>query len=1321
MAADEALSAPLKFESVLWIVGKEADTVLVRLTGADGRVRGPITMRIPIHELGATGLSAALQRDDGAGVERASFAYGRILRQHIDAALSGDELPGMARGSLGIGDHSVLVCIAGGPRVHQILWEAMDVEPLVRQHSAATLFVHLTDETQLRADEPEMTNNFQQRHVSGRIRWVGARPLSEDLPRYLVAGPVAERVITGNSLSFEALRTNASLREALALLGTESDSPAALITHLDVHGMSRMREGSTKDSLVDAEFSALFADGVSPVAVSDQTLEELVRRSAAQLFLTNACFGAQQRELNQWSFPGRLVSSGVRIAVAARDPLDGNAAMLFFTALYSMLAERKSVAESYMDARAFLATRPRGHESGPITDVSARYALQPVLWVQNINDLGLVFYDRHSITQPALETLAPYVELTPLNDSFARFVEDLEDACWSQHDTASPTVSARASLELSTVRAISDALRIVFGANRFRVAHVSDDSRDTASERIDPPLLTFPELSELENFLLVAVRFIGQPNPLRELLGFATHSDASYIDKIAELSGGDVTHALLHALSWGPGELPRVPIREALRDLEGQVHEACASFLEAEDHARDHTAGNILAGIVNAHKANWALPLFAVGTDDFLNVAAPKHLEVPHPFIEELLSLGRARILRAGDKNALSLSSIDQIAVRQSVPPLEVVRARENILDRVVSKESKPAVERSAWNEGTRRICVAWLAIAIAYRQVGLIHTRAVSTALHIISLVDRDAAVGVAFAMAKGLPTWHALAGASVAEAYSQYISVIDKLIKGSDDSHLIADPTDDVESALALLHAGRPAEALAITSRLSKGADYGSPSTSFELTKTHAYALAHTGDVGQALAFIAPHIANLGSLPLYNQCEFLHLLADLAEHQRKYNAAIRYMLQERALKSPALHRQLHNRDHLLSLLTTHSTSDDIALIAVIATEGLLFAHAAEDTAQLTTFARTIIECARDLDPRQRHRLLSLLDSSTDLQDNITVAVTRVALARDELDPLVPEAVDTLTGALTETGIVQSFAAFMLAKRPNISDQERIELLEKGATNPDTRFGQLCRIGLLPALWTIGRWEDLKRAAEMVLADHPTLGIGHLAMAAYKLHSGDRSAALGRAARAFAYEGAVNLRKGYGIPPGVREPEFIADCAQLVIPLLETHATALERGEEGPLPGMSLGDVIDRVYEYNVFEDPLDERVIGTLLSMSEDAWDRSDYPVAINARRRACQLLERLGEPQRGRRAEELGWLATLVKQSGDLEQALSLYQLAVQIGGDSLESHARSSLTGRYANLLHELGDYAVAARVQWQAVLAQRTDIDLDPRFPLPFKL
>lgn len=1049
MAAEDALAARLKFESVLCIVGDGPDTVRVRLAGAGERVLGPVTMRIPIHELGATGLSTALQREDGAGVERASFAYGQILRQHIDAALSAHQAPGMARGSLGIGEHSVLVCIVGAPRVHQILWEAMDAEPLVRQHGTTTLFVHLTDETQLKTDPPELPNQFQQRPVSGRIRWVGARPLPNDLPRYLVAGPVAERVTTGDSLSFEALRTNASLHEALALLGAESDSTATLITHLDVHGRSRMREGSTEGSLVEAEFSALFADGMSPVAVSDQMLEELVRRSASQLFLTNACFGAQQRELNQWPFPGRLVSSGVRIAIAARDPLDGNAAMLFFTAFYTSLADRKSVAESYVEARAFLVTRPRGQESGPITDLSARYALQPVLWVQRLEDLGLTFHGGQSITQPAHETLAPYLELTRLNESFARFVEELEDACWAQQGTISLSVTARASLELSTVHTISDSLRELFGANRFGATGTAVDSHGESLERLDAPQICFPEFSELESFLLVAVRFIGQPNPLRELLGYAAHGNASYIDGIAELSGGNIVKALLYALSWGPGELPRVPMREEIRDLEGRVREACGSFLEAEGHVPDRAVAEILlADIVNSHKANWALPIAAAASDDFLNVAIPKHSEVPRPFFKELVGLVGVRILQAGDRRALSLSSRDQVAVRQSMTPLEVARARENILDRLVSETPTPAAERSTWNYATRRVCVAWLAIAIAYRQVGLIHIRALSTALHIIGLVDRDSAVAVARAIEKGLPTWPALAGEAVGKSYSYYAAASEELRKGSDDSGLIANPKDDVESAIALLHAGRPAEALAITSRLSVSASAAAPSTRFELNTTHAYALAHTGDVSQALAVIAPHIADLGSLPLYNQCAFLHLLADLAEHQRKYSAAIRYMLQERALESPALRRQLHNRDHLLSLLTAHS-SDDGVLIARIAAEGLLLAHAA-DTAQLTTFARTLIVYAPSLDSRQRRRLLTLLESRPDLQDDITVVVACVALEFDKFESVDPEAVATLTGALGEPGEVQSFAAYVLAQRRNVTDERRVELLETGARNPD-------------------------------------------------------------------------------------------------------------------------------------------------------------------------------------------------------------------------------------------------------------------------------
>jgi len=259
-------------------------------------------------------------------------------------------------------------------------------------------------------------------------------------------------------------------------------------------------------------------------------------------------------------------------------------------------------------------------------------------------------------------------------------------------------------------------------------------------------------------------------------------------------------------------------------------------------------------------------------------------------------------------------------------------------------------------------------------------------------------------------------------------------------------------------------------------------------------------------------------------------------------------------------------------------------------------------------------------------------------------------------------------------------------------------------------RQGQNARLWLLGALWDAEDWESLGQHATRLRLSYPTHSGVHAALFASAYQDGRVQDAIEHLARAFCYSYSVRLAKASPRLARMIEGvggEFLQEVQTRTMSMLVELSDQLEGGVETAetvLPGMSLSDVLNRVYDYNKYEDPLDPRVIDTLIGMSESAWDRADYSVAINARRRACQFIERTGDIPR--LAVELGWLATLVKQAGNLEEALSLFQRAIDAGADHLSPRERCSLLGRYANLLHKIGDYDPAVRMQWLAVLAQK---------------
>jgi tetratricopeptide (TPR) repeat protein len=114
--------------------------------------------------------------------------------------------------------------------------------------------------------------------------------------------------------------------------------------------------------------------------------------------------------------------------------------------------------------------------------------------------------------------------------------------------------------------------------------------------------------------------------------------------------------------------------------------------------------------------------------------------------------------------------------------------------------------------------------------------------------------------------------------------------------------------------------------------------------------------------------------------------------------------------------------------------------------------------------------------------------------------------------------------------------------------------------------------------------------------------------------------------------------------------------------------------------------------------------------VTTSEHLWDRDEIEAAAQARRIACRFFEIAGATSE--LAVELGWLGTLEKQLGRTAAAETLYQRAVALGEEDLDVEQLASLVGRYANLLHQLGQRQAALALQWRATCLLSAGLDRD---------
>ncbi|MEU9630696.1 tetratricopeptide repeat protein [Streptomyces luteogriseus] len=1311
----------------------ELDAVAVTYR-RDTEVAGPVTMALPVHDLARTGFEKALRQKDTPHLAAAAHAYGLLLREALSDALdtpvAADPLKPM------------LAVVAGPPSVHRWMWETMRAPA---QHSASpapsVVVVHIPYE--LPADSLQVP--VAQTPTRGRVTWIGARPRGEaDLPRYLVLGPVARRVLAASSgLRFTAVRSTATEAEMRALL-----SPAAIPTdltlcHLDAHGASRLRVGGT-GQLTVPEFTfelhseatdGTGSDKADSALVPDGLLAELLREADCDLFMTNACFGAQQRGLRDFPFPAELVRQGRRLVVAAREPLQGRAAAVFFDTLYGQLTAGCTVLEAYTQAGAQLIrsalSPPEGKPlSAAAWDLAARWAVQPVLWTGSIDDLGIRFAPASGpphLPGPGLaKDGVEYLAAAGLGGNLAMALATVEDAAWAGRSCRLVPSGHSCDLSAASLDALDRRARMLFAPR-------PDLAATSQTEELTYPIGT---LAVEERLSLITARISGQA-ALLELLGYQLPADVAYLNALADDSEGDAARALLRALSFGPHPVgvPPDQARRANELLEhvwpqegpGYVHPDTPLARVLGDPAQATAAQHVL---YTGTAVNLALPLIGFQTDTVSAVPVPEFRWGSRKAFLSLACTKAVEVAAAGENAAYALAfPWVQLAVRHTLSARDVCMFRSATL---LSDEESPGGSgprkgtdtpgrpehsgeaesngTTSWNNATKLACLSWLAYAVAARQIGLIDSEALRCGLRIVSALSRSAALLLMEALQHGLPEWEPL-GDSARTLYEAIINEWAHWDRDVQDS--LEDRSQLAAYTESLLHMGRSAEVLELTDPL---VTEGSGELGLELTKNRAYALTRQGRPTEAMASVAPLIARLGRMDLWNQCELLHLLGDLSEGQGRQERAVRYFLDERALNPPALHRRLHNRHHLYTAVQA-CPSVDRALALDIALEGLELARQAENTKQVVFFAEQAVATAQRGDG-WRARLARVLAAVGD--DPALISSRRVTLGR-ALQDLKPGGYDQMASErfrelAAGTDQVAAEASHFFAQLEGIPLAERIEVLQAGA-NLETRAASGCAALLLGLRWQQEDFEALAELADLGEVREDFRAASHLALARVTYAKGDIPDTIEHAARANALTDISALARSLSVNLDFLSNEMMEKAEQRTGDLLIAQIKHLLGNNEGepPLPDVSLVEALDGIAQYESEPDvPVHLSIENVLRWASEAAWDRGELQPATVARHHLCDLLARAGPRRRGDLAHELSWLATLLKQQGRVGEAETLFQQAAELGRGVLDPLLHANVIGRYGNLLHQIGEYEAAVHVQWQAVRSLRPELGLPER-------
>jgi tetratricopeptide (TPR) repeat protein len=512
--------------------------------------------------------------------------------------------------------------------------------------------------------------------------------------------------------------------------------------------------------------------------------------------------------------------------------------------------------------------------------------------------------------------------------------------------------------------------------------------------------------------------------------------------------------------------------------------------------------------------------------------------------------------------------------------------------------------------------------------------------------------------------------------------------------DEEFLSSPDPTVSRALALMHSGEHSEALDLTETLVSSGDKG-----IDALSARAYALARNGRVDEARAITLALLPQLPALDQYNQCELLHLLGDVEERSGRLELAIRYFLEERRLGSPASHRNLHNRDHLLGLLEREGREPSLRI--AVASEGLALSREASSSDKISYFADRLARAALDeQDARAKSAALSVLESQPDLR---TIRSVRYALAEKDLDVHGFESVEAELRELAEgKDSVAAWSSFLLAAHIEDTTQ-RQAILERAAELPGL-YGTVCAALGLDALWKADRLDDLERMASRAVELDPTCSEAHAALARCAMERGELAQAQALFARAMCTAPTGYLTVDPQAFDAMFPPAFVEASFEETRQLLSAHVHCLldSQMSECPLPGVSFNKALDRITFFHRESPEPDRQTISFLEDLSEEAWDRNRLDFAASARRHLCDLVRAHRGALLDVLASQLGWLATIVKQDGRFSEAEHLFQEAIEIGRASLEPSELASLTGRYGNLLHQIGNYRIAAVVQWRAL-------------------
>ncbi|MFN8123685.1 MAG: hypothetical protein U0237_14795 [Thermoleophilia bacterium] len=1141
----------------------------------------------------------------------------------------------------------LLVEVVGGPEVQEPIWEVL------RLNNHALLPTSVVRVVSIDGGSQEVP------HLKGTsLLWIGSRPWGDaDIPRFRVASAVLPTTLDPTSaLALGGIQTDASQR--LFESSPAYPSEAGLILHIDAHGLSGVHPSGRQ--LVDPALLIALRGPDGPSYLHERQLLAFAEAVQCDVFITNACFGAQQRGMLRMPFPGRLVESSIKLAIAAREPLRASTAERFFGGLYRYLAQGVSAFEAFHSALQETA----GGSSTRLAldpDGTARELLQPVFWAGSHSDVSLRLIARLDEAPTLSQGGREVISLGTLGSTVGRFLTELEDL---SRDGCDVTVLQVRGLdgEATIYDDIMQALRNVWTGG-------SPERHSKATSIVLPPI------GDSERLALVTARFDG-PSAVIDLLASVAVADLDYLDRLRVATDGSAAAALIRVLSWGTQE-NRLPYCARLEQyLTGLLETLVA---ENSQLGRRDLAWPIAAG--------FALPA---------STARGAELGVPLPWWGAVLDRHRHHVVDQGDAwlhrgeglEVLEPTPGVGMGARAWLDPAAAVLGWSRD---VMQSRSGSAVQQSSWDPLTKLSCASALAVAVAHRQLGRLPTYVTVPFSAMLSSIDIGSAGAILRALVHPASGWPDL-DADEHLAATRLASALESGSTGETPVH----------RAQTALREGRWTEIPEILG--------DEPMVDFSASVFRAYAHLNAGEIGLAKELIAPWIHQLQGMTRHDQGELLHLLGSIAAADKNTDLAIAYFMDERSLAPPHPLARLHNREHLLEVLRqSPKQNTDLALeIAAEAVElALLHADGTRSRQAMREWARQSLrassEAGREFAERYRRTP----------QGRTVSALTLVALAdgggRD--DPR--RTVEVLEALTFRGGWEAAVAANMLAASDYLPTRHRtIAALERGAQHRDLE-GAACLRNLLSEYWQAGADEDFRRVAATLGEMFPALGYANLAALAVR-H--------GNTAEAFDLLVQAGRDMDLGELRGALHPTIGRVFPELMVPSANFEAVRptwdqillCMRGGHDPSEVVDLLPRVLTLYEHlpEVDNASAYRSDAEMLVAMSEWLWDGEELEAASRCRATACELLRRTGDE--GMLAVELGWLGALHRLRGALAEAELCHVEAVELGKRLGGSRYAATLS-KYANLLHEMENYSAAVHVRWRAICVECMDLQDEAEF------